>query len=59
MQITTRNSSHELTNASRFSSSPLLCRQGYFIPILDVHLRPGEQAYKIVVLSDPAPEEGE
>jgi hypothetical protein len=58
MQITTRNSSHEPTNISRFSFPLLLCRQCYFILILDVHLWPGKQAYETVVLSDPTPGEG-
>jgi hypothetical protein len=37
----------------------LLHRQGYFIPFVDVHLRSGEQVSGTVVLSDPAPGEGE
>jgi hypothetical protein len=37
----------------------LLRRQAYFIPIVGVHLRPGEQVSGTVVLSDPAPGEGE
>ena len=50
-------SSHEPTNTSRFSPPPLLRRRDFFIPIVDVHLRPGEHG--TVVLSDPAPGEGE
>jgi hypothetical protein len=37
----------------------LLRRRGYFIPFVDVHLRSGEQVSGTVVLSDPAPGEGE
>jgi hypothetical protein len=45
---------HEPINASRFSSPPLLCCQGYFILIIDMHLRPREQVCKTIALSDPA-----
>jgi hypothetical protein len=38
---------------------PLLRRQDYFIPFVDVYLQPGEQVFGTIVLSDPAPGEGE
>jgi len=42
-----------------FASSLLLRRRVYFIPFVGVQLRSGEQVSGTVVLSDPAPEEGE
>jgi hypothetical protein len=38
---------------------PLLRRQDYFIPFVDVYLQPEEQVSGTIVLSDPAPGEGE
>jgi hypothetical protein len=39
---------------------PLLLRhQGYFIMFVDVHLQSGEKVFRTVVLSYPAPGEGE
>jgi hypothetical protein len=38
---------------------PLLRYQGYFISFIDVHLQLGEQVFRTIVLSDPAPGEGE
>jgi hypothetical protein len=68
----TSNSIHEPTNAPRFSPPSLLCHQDYFIPIIGVHLRPGEQVsgphvhlrpskqvFETVVFSDLAPRQGE
>jgi hypothetical protein len=43
---TNKNSSYEPTNASRFLPPPLLHHQDFFTPIVDVHLRPGEQVPK-------------
>jgi hypothetical protein len=37
----------------------LLRRRGYFILFIDVHLQSGEKVSGTVVLSDPAPGEGE
>jgi hypothetical protein len=37
----------------------LLRHRGYFIPFVGVHLRSGEQVFGIIILSDPAPGEGE
>jgi hypothetical protein len=37
----------------------LLRHRSYFIPFGDMHLRSEEQASGIIVLSDPAPGEGE
>jgi hypothetical protein len=37
----------------------LLRHQDFFIPFFDVHLRSGEQVFGIIILSDPAPGEGE
>jgi hypothetical protein len=41
--------------------SPLLLlrRRGYFIPFVDVYLRSGEQVSGTIVLTDPAPGDGE
>jgi hypothetical protein len=38
---------------------PLLRRQDFFIPFIDVHQRSGEQVSETIILSDPAPGEGE
>jgi hypothetical protein len=56
---TSNNEQSQATNASRFLPLSLLHRQGYFIPIIDVHLRQGEQVSKTTILSDLTPEEGE
>jgi hypothetical protein len=56
---TSNNEQTQVTNASSVSPPPLLRRQGYFVPLIDVHLRSGEQVSRTVVLSDPAPGEGE
>jgi hypothetical protein len=56
---TSNNKQPEAINESRFLPPPLLCRQGYFILIVDVHLRSGEQVFRSVILSDLAPREGE
>jgi hypothetical protein len=37
----------------------LLRRQDFFILFIDVHLQLGEQVFETVVLSNPAPREGE
>jgi hypothetical protein len=58
MELVTTNKRRP-TNASWFSPPPLLCCQGYLILIIDVHLQPGEQVSRTVVLSDPTLEEGE
>jgi hypothetical protein len=56
---TNHNSSHEPTNASRFSPPLLLCHQDFFIPIVDVQLRPEEQVFRTIVLSNHALRKGE
>jgi hypothetical protein len=53
------NEQPQVTNASSFLSPPLLRRQGYFIPFIDMHRRSKEQVSGIIVLSDPGPREGE
>jgi hypothetical protein len=32
--------------------------QVYFISFIDVHLRSGEQVFKIIILTDPTPRKG-
>jgi hypothetical protein len=56
---TSNNEQPQATNASNLSPPLLLCRQGYFIPFIDVHLRSGEQVSGTVVLSHPTSGEGE
>jgi hypothetical protein len=48
--------SHQLIS---LSSPPLLRRQAYFIPFIDMHLQSGEQVSETIVLTDPAPGDGE
>jgi hypothetical protein len=55
---TSNNEQPRVTNASSLSPPPLLHCQGYFIPFIDMHLRSGEQIFRIVILSDPTLEEG-
>jgi hypothetical protein len=52
-------SSDDLINASRFLPPPLLCRQGYFILIIGVHLQLREQVSRTIVFGDPTLVEGE
>jgi hypothetical protein len=51
---TSKNEQPQATNTSSLLPTPLLRRQGYFIPFTDVHLRLGEQVSRSVILSDPA-----
>jgi hypothetical protein len=55
---TSNNEEPRATKASILSPPPLLRRQGYFIPFVDVHLRLGEQVSRTVVLSNPTPGRG-
>jgi hypothetical protein len=53
------NEQSQVINASSLSYPPLLRRQGYFIPFVDVYLWSREQVAETVVLSDPASGENE
>jgi hypothetical protein len=49
-----------VTRTTTWSSPhPLLHCQDFFISFINVHLRSGKQVFKIIILSDPAPGEGE
>jgi hypothetical protein len=53
------NKQPHTTNTSSLLPPPLMRRQDYFTPFVDVHLRSGEQVSRTIILNDPAPGDDE